>query len=208
MLRRRRFCSFRFIVGTFECPYGRECQVDGFEWTFEGESLGEISGRIELLHKITQSSSNSFVETAASPAADSKKKSTKPCLQVDDAPGVEGAMNNFCLAPEVCKERLQVCKRNCVNKCWSDKYAKNGAPPGDGDVDVARLQVINKRVKQMLKQVKIDTDCRPCSSTVKNSEVAPPSRKGLCHTVKRLPRLQGNAEGVAKLGLLEVAKSS
>ena len=73
--------------------------------------LKKVGGSAERLHKIAHASSSSFLETAASPEADGKgkKKETKPCLKVDDAPGVEGAMNNFCLAPEVCKERLQTC---------------------------------------------------------------------------------------------------
>lgn len=176
--------------------------------------LKKVGGSAELLHKIAQTSSNSFLESGASPKADSssKKKDSKPCLKVDDAPGVEGAMNNFCLAPEVCKERLQTCKRGCVNKCWADKYAKNGAPPGEGDIDAARMQIINTRVKQMLKQVNIDTDCRPCSSSVQDSVVVslPKAASANRLPVQRLPPPPkgGDAEGVAKLSLLEVAKTS
>ena len=123
--------------------------------------------------------------------------------------GVGEAENNFCLAPDMCRETLYSCKRNCVNRCWVEKYGKNGAPPGYGDIDQSRLSVINQRVKQMLQQVNIDLDCRPCST--RRSKPPPrqqaPKPKPVVKDVKKpiVVAKGGDAEGDVKLGLIEEA---
>ena len=91
--------------------------------------------------------SSSGIQAEEDPAKASNPK--KKCVDIDDMAGVGEAENNFCLAPDMCRETLYSCKRNCVNRWWVEKYGKNGAPPGYGDIDQSRLSVINQRVKQM-----------------------------------------------------------
>ena len=79
------------------------------------------------------------------------------------------SVNNFCLAPAECQERLFSCRRHAIEKCWQTDYAKGGAPPGSGDLDQDRLQAINDRVKQKLLEIGIDLDCDPSASGVKES---------------------------------------
>ena len=134
----------------------------------------------------------------------------KKCVEIDNLAGVGEAENNFCLAPDMCRETLYSCKRTCVNRCWVDKYSKNGAPPGFGDIDQTRLNVINQRVKQMLQQVNIDLDCKPCSGA-KESQPAPkanairaqPKAKPSAVQRKVEPPKGGDAEGDVKLGFIE-----
>ena len=77
--------------------------------------------------------SSSGIQAEEDPAKASNPK--KKCVDIDDMAGVGEAENNFCLAPDMCRETLYSCKRNCVNRCWVEKYGKNGAPPGYGDID-------------------------------------------------------------------------
>ena len=81
------------------------------------------------------------------------------------------AINNFCLSPAECQERLFACRRHSIEKCWQTDYAKAGAPPGNGDLDQDRLSEINNRVKQKLKEIGIDVDCVPSTSGVQESVV-------------------------------------
>ena len=150
--------------------------------------------------------SSSGIQAEEDPAKASNPK--KKCVDIDDMAGVGEAENNFCLAPDMCRETLYSCKRNCVNRCWVEKYGKNGAPPGYGDIDQSRLSVINQRVKQMLQQVNIDLDCRPCSSTKEQATPAPtqaPKPKPAVKAVKKpiVVAKGGDAEGDVKLGLIE-----
>lgn len=154
---------------------------------------------LELQEPKTSGGSNSG-------ASESSPK--KKCVEIDNMAGVGEAENNFCLAPDMCRETLYSCKRNCVNRCWVDKYSKNGAPPGFGDIDQTRLNVINQRVKQMLQQVNIDLDCKPCSGT-KESKPAPkaitikPKAKPIAVQRKVEAPKGGDAEGDVKLGFIE-----
>eukprot|EP00946_MAST-07B_sp_MAST-7B-sp1_P001976 g1976.t1 len=86
-----------------------------------------------------------------------------PCVEVDDQAGVDQATSNFCLAPAECQERMFNCRRHCVQKCWQTDYAKGGAAPGAGDLDQDRLEQINNRVEQKLKEIGIDLGCTPCT---------------------------------------------
>jgi hypothetical protein len=86
-----------------------------------------------------------------------------PCVEVDDQAGVDQATSNFCLAPAECQERMFTCRRHCVQKCWQTDYAKGGAAPGAGDLDQDRLEQINTRVEQKLKEIGVDLGCSPCS---------------------------------------------
>jgi len=81
----------------------------------------------------------------------------------------EQAIDNFCLAPAECQEKLFACRRRAIEKCWQTDYAKGGAPPGAGDLDQDRLSEINKRVKQKLSEIGIDIDCDPSESGVDES---------------------------------------
>ena len=137
-----------------------------------------------------------------------EKTPKKKCVEIDDMAGVGEAENNFCLAPDMCRETLYSCKRNCINRCWVDKYGKNGAPPGFGDIDQTRLSVINQRVKQMLQQVNIDLDCTPCTGN-KESRPAPTAFKPKPKIVQAKPQRKmqvpkgGDAEGDVKIGFIE-----
>ena len=86
-----------------------------------------------------------------------------PCVEVDDQAGVDQATSNFCLAPAECQERMFTCRRHCVQKCWQTDDAKGGAAPGAGDLDQDRLEQINTRVEQKLKEIGVDLGCSPCS---------------------------------------------
>jgi hypothetical protein len=166
------------------------------------QRVGKLVPAPHMVEGIAKSaySFSSFLE------ADSEGQ--KPCVEVDDAPGVIAADNNFCLAPEVCQERLHMCKRSCVSKCWTDKYAKNGEPPGAGDLDQERMDVINARAKDMLKQVNVNLDCSPCSSSdrMKDSQVVvvpkPVFKKVWKPKPLPIPK-GGDQEGTMKLGLLQ-----
>ena len=82
---------------------------------------------------------------------------------------IEQSVDNFCLSPGECQERLYACRRHAVEKCWQTDYARGGAKPGSGDLDQDRLQQINDRTGQKLREIGIDIDCDPSASGVNES---------------------------------------
>lgn len=122
---------------------------------WDGEGLDELLDESDVtLLQLASSSSSSRSKEAQSEA---------PCVEVDDEAGVDQATSNFCLAPSECQERMFACRRHCIEKCWQTDYSKGGAPPGAGDLDQDRLEQINTRVEQKLKEIGVDLGCSPCS---------------------------------------------
>jgi hypothetical protein len=135
------------------------------------------------------SSSTSFLQLVEEPPADLPTTTDGAELAAsgpgpgneDDASGpsddeeaankkaIEQSVDNFCLSPGECQERLYACRRHAVEKCWQTDYARGGAKPGSGDLDQDRLQQINDRTGQKLREIGIDIDCDPSASGVNES---------------------------------------
>ena len=127
---------------------------------WDGEGLSGLLDESEIsLLQLASSSSSSSSSSSRSKEAESDA----PCVEVDDEAGVDQATSNFCLAPSECQERMFACRRHCIEKCWQTDYSKGGAPPGAGDLDQDRLEQINTRVEQKLKEIGVDLGCSPCS---------------------------------------------
>ena len=169
------------VVGTFRPEEDRD--VEGArrephsmeELRRENEALARLNERLRAiirekkrqggtvaLQGVLSPAEIALIETASSASVETSTDEA-PCVEVDDEPGVDQATSNFCLAPAECQERMFNCRRHCVQKCWQTDYAKGGAAPGAGDLDQDRLEQINNRVEQKLKEIGIDLGCTPCT---------------------------------------------